>query len=156
MAANALFSRLSTVHSPRAAVLVFAASAVLAIAGCGPAASSAPATSAPSVAAPVATGAASSIGTGSGAGDCGEATAVLIAQHLATRTDILSVTTEGGCHDALIITKLAAADVAKALEICGAAAEVAYDGDISSITVLAADSTELSIGIKGQDCIGEP
>lgn len=66
------------------------------------------------------------------------------------------MTTEGGCHDALITTTLAATDVAKALAICDSAAEIAYDGDISSITVLAADSTELSIGIKGQDCIGEP
>lgn len=80
----------------------------------------------------------------------------MIAQHLAARTDIVSVTTQGGCHDALIITKLIATDVERGLEICDAAAEVAYQGDITSITVLAADSTELSIGIKGQDCIGEP
>ena len=140
----------------RAAALVLAASAVLAVAGCSPAATPAPATSVPTAAVPAETGATSSVGTGSGVGDCGEATAVVIAQHLAVRTDITSVTTEGGCHDALIITKLTAADVAKGLEICDAAAEVAYDGDISSITVLAADSTELSIGIKGQDCIGEP
>ncbi len=139
-----------------AAGRVLAAAAAIIFAGCGPAATSAPATNAASPAAPVATAAAPSVGTGTGAGDCGEATAVVIAQHLASRTDITSVTTEGGCHDALIITTLPATDVAKALEICDAAAEVAYDGDISSITVLAADSTELSIGIKGQDCIGEP
>lgn len=140
-------------HSFRAAPFALVVVGAIALAACGP--GSTPATSVPTVAAPAATGAASSVGTGSGAGDCGEATAVVIAQHLAARTDITSVTTEGGCHDALIITKLGAADVAKGLEICDAAAEVAYDGDISSITVLAADSTELSIGIKGQDCIGE-
>lgn len=34
---------------------------------------------------------------------------------------------------------------------------VAYEvGDISSITVTGASDKELSIGIKGQSCIGEP
>jgi len=158
MAANRFATRgCYQMTSLRATGLVLAAAAAIILAGCGPAATPAPATNAPSLAAPSATGAASSVGTGSGAGDCGEATAVVIAQHLAARTDILSVTTEGGCHDALIMTKLAATDVAKGLAICDSAAEIAYTaGDISSITVLAADSKELSIGIKGQDCIGEP
>ncbi len=140
-------------HSFRAAPFALVFVGAIALAACGP--GSSPATSTPTAAVPAATDAAPTSGPGSVTGDCGEATAVVIAQHLAARTDITSVTTEGGCHDALIITKLAAADVAKGLEICDAAAEVAYDGDISSITVLAADSTELSIGIKGQDCIGE-
>ena len=59
------------------------------------------------------------------------------------------------CHDALIITRLAGTDVATGLAICVLAEGVAYSGDISSITVREADTTELSIGIKGQDCIGE-
>jgi hypothetical protein len=33
---------------------------------------------------------------------------------------------------------------------------VAYTGAISSITVLAANNKELAIGVKGQQCIGEP
>lgn len=144
-------------NASRAAALVLVVLGTIAIAGCAPAATQAPATTAPSVVVPAATSAASSSGPGSVTGDCGEATAVLIKQHLAARTDIVSVTTEGGCHDALIITTLGATDVAKGLAICDSAAEVAYTaGDISSITVLAADSKELSIGIKDQDCIGEP
>ena len=144
-------------HSSRAAALVLAVVGTIAISGCGPAATQVPATTGPSVAPPAATSAGSSSGPGSVTGNCGGATAVLIRQHLAARTDITSVTNEGGCHDALIITTLAATDVAKGLAICESAAEVAYAaGDISSITVLAADSKELSIGIKGQDCIGEP
>jgi len=88
-------------------------------------------------------------------GPCGEATAVLVKEHLAARTDIVSVTTEGGCHDATIVTSLDGSDWQTGLEICDSAAEVAYAGDLSSITVSAADSTELAIGIKGQSCIGK-
>jgi hypothetical protein len=80
---------------------------------------------------------------------------VLVKQHLA-RPDVVSVTTEGGCHDATIVTSLGPADSAKGLAICDSAAEVAYTGDISSITVLAANNRELAIGIRGQPCIGEP
>ncbi len=93
--------------------------------------------------------------TGAATGDCGEATAVLIAQHLA-RPDVVSVTTEGGCRDALIITTLDASDWQTGLAICESAEETAYAGDIYSITVLAADETELAIGIKEASCIGEP
>ena len=47
--------------------------------------------------------------------------------------------------------------MSKGLAICDAAAEVAYAaGDISSITVTGANNKELSIGIKGAPCIGEP
>ncbi|MBI2781997.1 MAG: hypothetical protein HYX55_09425 [Chloroflexi bacterium] len=144
-------------HSPRAAALRLIVLATIAIAGCSPAATQAPATSRPSVAAPAATSTAASSGPGSVTGDCGEGTAALIRQRLAARTDIVSVTTQGGCHDALIITTLAVTDVAKGLAICDSAAEIAYaSGEISSITVLAADSKELSIGIKDNPCIGEP
>lgn len=69
---------------------------------------------------------------------------------------MVSVTTEGGCHDATIVTTLDPGDSATGLAICDSAAEVAYTGDISSITVLAANNKELAIGIKGQECIGEP
>jgi hypothetical protein len=144
--------------SNRAAALLVSACAALALAACGPTATAAP-TSAPSVVAPApttsSTGTAGSSGPGSVTGDCGEATAVLIKQHLAARPEVVSVTTEGGCHDALIITTLGPGDALKGRDICDAAAEIAYDGDISSITVLATDTTELSIGIKGQDCIAE-
>jgi hypothetical protein len=135
----------------RAAAAALAVAAAMAIAGCGggsstPSPASSTASSAPAAGTPA---------TGSGSGDCGEATAVLVAKHLA-RADVVSVTTEGGCHDATIVTSLDPGDSATGLAICDSAAEVAYAGDISSITVLAANNKELAIGIKGQECIGEP
>lgn len=137
-----------------APLLALALLGAIALAGCGPATTNAPTTSAPTATTPAAASAPGAT-TGTVTGDCGEATAVLIKQHLAARTDIVSVTTQGGCHDALIETTLGPDDALKGRDICDLAAEVAYDGDISSITVLAADTTELSIGIKGQDCIAE-
>lgn len=99
---------------------------------------------------------AASPGTGTGAGTCGEGTAALVRQGL-TQAGIVSITTDGGCHDVTIVTTLAAADVAKALAICDAAAAIAYPkGDISSVTVTGTNNKELSIGIQGQECIGEP
>lgn len=136
----------------RAAGLVLAVVAAMAVASCGGSgATQAPAASTASPA--PATEAATT--TGAGSGDCGEATAALVKQHLA-QPAVVSVTTEGGCHDATITTSLGASDSATGLAICDSAAEVAYTGDISSITVLAADNKELAIGIKGAPCIGEP
>ncbi len=134
----------------------------MAIAGCGggststqpPSSSPASPAAADSAAASPAA-AASTASSGTGSGSCGEATAALVKQHL-TQPDVVSVTTEGGCHDATIVTSLEPSDAAKGLAICDSAAEVAYTGDISSITVTAANNKELAIGIKGQPCIGEP
>jgi hypothetical protein len=127
---------------------------VIAVAACGGASGTAsPAPSqAPASAAPAATAAGAS---GADSGSCGEATALLVKQHL-TSTAIVSVTTEGGCHDTTIVTSLGDSDAAKALAICDSAAEIAYAGDLSSVTVTGASSKELAIGIKGQPCIGEP
>jgi len=124
----------------------------MAIAGCGGGSSS---TQSPSPSAASSAPAAGSATTGTGSGSCGEATAALVKQHL-TRPDVVSVTTEGGCHDATIVTSLGPTDSATGLAICDSAADVAYAGDISSITVLAANNKELAIGIEGQPCIGEP
>ena len=131
------------------------------VAGCGSGGTSTPAqtTAASSSAAapssaPESSAAAGSAGTG--AGTCGEGTAALVKQQV-TQAEIVSITTEGGCHDVTIVTTLAAVDVAKAVAICEAAAAIAYPaGDISSVTVTGANDKELSIGIKGQPCIGEP
>jgi hypothetical protein len=143
----------------RAAAAALAVAAAMAIAGCGGGSSTpSPASSTASSAPAAGTSSAPAAGTpatGSGSGDCGEATAVLVAKHLA-RADVVSVTTEGGCHDATIVTSLDPGDSATGLAICDSAAKVAYAGDISSITVLAANNKELAIGIKGQECIGEP
>ncbi len=144
----------------RAAMVALAVISAMAIAGCGGGSGSTQSPSSSTASpAPGAAGspapAAATPATGSGSGDCGEATAALVAQHLA-RPDVVSVTTEGGCHDATIVTSLDPSDSATGLAICDSAAEVAYTGDISSITVLAANDKELAIGIKGQQCIGEP
>jgi hypothetical protein len=69
---------------------------------------------------------------------------------------MVATSSKGGCHDATIVTSLGPSDSAKGLAICDSAAEVAYTGDTSSITVLAANNKELAIGIKDQPCIGEP
>ncbi len=135
---------------------------VMVVAGCGSGGTSTPprtaaasSATAPS-SAPESSAAAGSAGTGTGIGTCGEATAALVRQQL-TQAEIVSITTEGGCHDATIVTTLAAVDVAKAVVICEAAAAIAYPaGDISSVTVTGANDKELSIGVQGQSCIGEP
>lgn len=135
----------------RSAAVALALVGAMAIAGCGGSVS----TEAPPVSTASPVPAAEPVATGAASGDCGEATAVLVAQHLA-RPDVVSVTTEGGCRDALIVTTLDASDWQTGLAICESAEETAYAGDIYSITVLAADETELAIGIKDASCIGEP
>ena len=141
---------------PAAALLLLA---VLTFAGCGGSAataSPAAATTLPASVSPAASSAAApSSGAGNGAGSCGEATAALVMKQLG-RADVVSVTTDGGCHDATIVTTLGPSDVTAAVAICDAASVVAYAGDLSSVTVLAANNKELSIGIKGSSCIGEP
>lgn len=153
----------------RMTVATVAMVGALAVAGCGSAGTSAPAQTAAAAPGAGTPGAASSAApsstpdsgaaagsAGSGAGTCGEGTAALVKQQL-TQPEIVSITTEGGCHDATIVTTLAATDVAKALAICDAAAAIAYPaGDISSVTVTGANDKELSISVKGQECIGEP
>jgi hypothetical protein len=142
-------------RSKASALLVIGA---LAVGACGGSAASATpqlASTAPASAAPSSSGSGAGSGSGPGTGTCGEATAALLMKQLA-RADVVSVTTEGGCHDATIVTTLGPSDAKTALAICDAASLVAYAGDLSSVTVLAANSKELSIGIKGQPCIGEP
>jgi hypothetical protein len=154
-----------TEHPARAVPSRLAAAALavltaMVLAGCGgaagatqaPAPSAAP-TSAASAAASAPAG--TDAGSSSGAGSCGEATAALVRQHL-TAPEIVSITTEGGCHDTTIVTTLAASDFAKAQAICESAAVIAYAGDLLSVTVTGANNKELAIGIKGQPCIGEP
>ena len=150
---------LRTLHAVRlrATAAALAIAGTIVIAGCGgggtPASASSAATPS-SVAASVP--AAGSAGTGTGDGTCGEGTAARIRQQL-TQPGIVSITTEGGCHDATIVTTLTTADLAQAVAICEAAAAIGYPaGDISSVTVTGANDKELSIGIKGQSCVGEP
>jgi hypothetical protein len=144
---------------PRARIRVttaaLAVAGAMALAGCGGGSTPAPLATAatPSAAASTAP-AGGSTGTGAGGDSCG-ATTVALLKTLLTQAGIVSISNDGGCHDATIVTTLT--DSTKGLAICDAAAQVAYaSGDISSITVTGANDKELSIGIKGQPCIGEP
>jgi len=143
----------------RSAAVALAVAGAMAIAGCGGGTSPSLASimAAPTTAAsvpPAAGSAGNGAGTGAGDDSCGGATVALLKTKL-TQAGIVSISSEGGCHDATIVTTLT--DSALGLAICDAAAEVAYvAGDISSITVTGANNKELSIGIKGAPCIGEP
>jgi len=144
---------------PRLAGAAFVLIGALALAGCGgSAATPAPATPAPEATAPAtapAGEASTDPGSGAGTGSCGAETAALVQKQLANPV-IVRVSVEGGCHDAWIETTLDKSTVGDALAICDAAARIAYGDEISSITVTGKDEVELSIGIKGQDCIDEP
>ncbi len=74
----------------------------------------------------------------------------------AANTAITKVELIGGCTYVNISTSLANDDIKTALDICDAAAKVAYVDHISSIAVMSSTQKELSIGVKGALCIGEP
>jgi len=63
----------------------------------------------------------------------------------------------GQCTTVAIGTTLAddASGAETARRICTAAATVAYVGDITGISVAAADGSELAVGIDGAPCIGD-
>ena len=48
---------------------------------------------------------------------------------------------------------LGSPSAATGLKICDAAAKVAYQGDVNSVTVVSTDGHELAIGLKNADCI---
>jgi hypothetical protein len=128
----------------------------LSIAGCGSGSTPAPAaTGAAPTAAASAASAAPVAGSPVAGGDdsCGAKTAALL-RTILTQPGIISITNEGGCKDATIVTSLT--DEAAGLAICRAAEAVAYKaGDIFSITVTGANDVELSGGDADVPCIGE-
>jgi hypothetical protein len=93
--------------------------------------------------------------TSASSGDCGaDAVAAVTAKETdaaVTKIDII-----GGCSMVNITTSLANAGVSAALDICDRAAEVAYVGKVSSVSVESGAGKELAIGMKGSSCIGEP
>lgn len=73
-------------------------------------------------------------------------------------SQITKVHTVAACGQVSIETSLppgvlGSASASKGVEICTAAAKVAYRGDVSSVTVNSADGHELAIGLKSADCI---
>lgn len=92
-----------------------------------------------------------------GGDDCGGAVSRVTAA-VTKYPEITRVDTVAACGEVSIETKLPdgalGSDSAnKGVDICVAAAKVAYKGDVSSVTVNAADGHELAIGLKSSDCI---
>jgi hypothetical protein len=68
------------------------------------------------------------------------------------------VTLDGACGQISIATGLPAGvlgspSAATGIKICDAAAQVAYQGKVNSVTVVSTDGHELAIGLKKADCI---
>ncbi len=122
-----------------AALLLIAGLALLS--GCSEA-DTPPAASEPATAATTATTA---------AGDCGDAAAI-VQEHLKS-SDVRTVTVNGQCTNVTIETGLDDEDNAGGRQLCESAAEVAYVGDINSITVVSGSGAELSVGIPGMKCL---
>jgi hypothetical protein len=89
--------------------------------------------------------------TAAAADDCGTA-ATTVREHL-KNAEVRTVTVNGQCTNVTIDTGLADGDVAAGRRLCETAAEVAYTGDINSVTVLSTSGAELSAGIPGMRCL---
>lgn len=87
----------------------------------------------------------------SGEESCGGA-AERVEQHV-KRFKVEGVTVEGQCTTVVVATTLADEDTETARQLCDAAAEVAYSGDINSIRVLSRSGDELANGITGMKCL---
>ncbi len=75
----------------------------------------------------------------------------------ATDSHITKVSVDGGCHQVSIETSLTSGAGGVARKICDDMAKVAYDDNLSSITVSGSDKHELAAGQQGMDsCIGQP
>lgn len=82
--------------------------------------------------------------------DCGDV-AETVRTHLSDRVE--TVTVSGQCTTVEVRTRLSDEDSAAGVELCDAAAEVAYTGDINSVRVLSATGAELANGIAGARCL---
>ena len=118
--------------------------AVLALAGCS--AAEPPAAEPPAPAPPVVTQPAPA----ETVADCGDV-AETVRTHLSDRVE--AVTVSGQCTTVEVRTRLSDEDSAAGVELCDAAAEVAYTGDINSVRVLSATGAELANGITGARCL---
>jgi len=95
--------------------------------------------------------------TSSSAGDCGGAVA-RVTTAVKSFPEVTKVDTIAACHEVDIQTNLpggvlGSPSATKGTEICDAAAMVAYQGDVSSITVTATDGHELAAGLSTAPCI---
>jgi hypothetical protein len=67
--------------------------------------------------------------------------------------DVRTVTVNGQCTNVTIETGLDDEDAAGGRQLCETAAEVAYVGDVNSVTVVSGSGAELSAGIPGMKCL---
>jgi hypothetical protein len=82
---------------------------------------------------------------------CGDV-ADVVKEHLGS-PDVASVGVNGQCTNVDILTTLADDDTAGGRRLCESAGEVAYTGDINSVTVKSTAGAELSVGIPGMKCL---
>ncbi len=68
------------------------------------------------------------------------------------RPEVAAITSTGQCANLVVETTLADDNHDFALQICDAAAEVAYAGNVKSVRVLAKSGNVLSRGVAGQEC----
>ncbi len=85
---------------------------------------------------------------------CGEVDQI---RNAVSEFDVTRVSIIGQCTTVNIETNLTddSSSLETAHEICTAAATVAYANDVNSVSVVAADGSELAVGIKGARCIGD-
>jgi len=162
-------SRRSAWRSVAAPIFAAAVVTVTVLSGCSSSKSkaSAPSVSATASAATTITATTPSSGTTSpsslapsaatGGGDCGGAVDRVKAA-VSSFKEVVDVQMIAGCSEVDIATSLApgvlgSPSASTAVTICTAAAAVAYQGAVSSITLDATDHSEVATGIKGQDCI---
>jgi hypothetical protein len=124
-----------TLHRRTAAFLTLIISAA-ALPGCSPAGTALPSTE-PAASATTET--------------CGDAAAT-VQEHL-NSTDVTTVTVDGQCTNITIDTALSDEDTAGGKLLCERAGEVAYTGDVNSVTVRSTSKAELSVGIPGATCL---
>jgi hypothetical protein len=123
---------------------------VAGLAGCG-------SSSKPSVTATTSTANTAAPTTTAPVDDCGGAVA-RVTTAVAGFPEVTKVQTIAACHEIDIDTNLPSGvlgspSATTGAAICNAAAQVAYQGDISSITVTADDGHEIAQGLKTASCI---
>ena len=99
----------------------------------------------------------SATGSASATDDCGGVVA-RVKTAVASFTQVTKVDTIAACHEVDIQTNLPSGvlgspSATTGAQICDAAATVAYQGDVSSITVTATDGHEIAAGLKSAPCI---
>lgn len=139
----------SRIIGGRAALVALVATTALFLAACGGSDDDSPSVGAPAPSAPAGSEAAPPAEAPGGCGaDVVDAVEQVVASDAVTSVEVI-----GSCTMVKITTSLAADADAEAKEICEAAAKVAYNGDIMSVSVDDATGSELSVGIQGAPCL---